>query len=74
MLQKKCIEPLGESKSDYEIFALLADRSASATIYTEGGQTELDWVKRLFDASDLPKRISWEEFERRATTWCRCRR
>ena len=26
VLQKKCIEPLGESKSDYEIFALLAER------------------------------------------------
>jgi trimethylamine-N-oxide reductase (cytochrome c) len=24
--------------------------------------TEIDWVKRMFDCSDLPKHISWEEF------------
>ena len=29
-LQKKCIEPLGESKSDYEIFACSPSGSASA--------------------------------------------
>ena len=34
-------------------------------IYTEGGHTDLDWVKRMFHASDLPKRISWEEFEKK---------
>ncbi len=63
VLQKKCIEPLGESKPDYEIFAALADRLGVGDIYTEGGHTGLDWVKRMFHASDLPKRISWEEFE-----------
>ncbi len=63
VLQKKCIEPLGQSKSDYEIFATLADRLGVGTLYTEGGHSELDWVKRLFHASDLPSRISWGEFE-----------
>ncbi len=65
VLQKKCIEPLGESKSDYEIFSLLADRLGVGHIYTEGGHTDLDWVKRMFHASDLPKRISWEDFEKK---------
>jgi anaerobic selenocysteine-containing dehydrogenase len=65
VLQKKCIEPLGESKSDYEIFAALADRLGYGPKYTEGGHTELDWVKRVFNASDLSKRISWEEFEKK---------
>ena len=65
VLQKKCIEPLGESKSDYEIFSLLAERLGIGHIYTEGGHTDLDWVKRLFHASDLPARISWEEFEKK---------
>jgi molybdopterin guanine dinucleotide-containing S/N-oxide reductase-like protein len=65
VLQKKCIEPLGESKSDYDIFAALAGRLGIGDLYTEGGHTELDWVKRLFHASDLPTRISWEEFERK---------
>jgi trimethylamine-N-oxide reductase (cytochrome c) len=65
VLQKKCIEPLGESKSDYDIFAGLAEHLGMGDLYTEGGHTELDWIKRLFYASDLPTRISWEDFERK---------
>ncbi|MFH0916108.1 MAG: molybdopterin-dependent oxidoreductase [bacterium] len=65
VLQKKCIEPLGESKSDYEIFSLLAERLGVGHIYSEGGHTDLDWVKRIFNASDLPTRISWEDFEKK---------
>lgn len=61
-LQMKCIEPLGESKSDYEIFAELAKRLGVWEIYTEGGKTELDWVKQYFHATDLPKGITWEKF------------
>ena len=34
--QQKCVEPLGESKSDYEIFTLLADRLGKKELYTEG--------------------------------------
>ncbi|MBW1997313.1 MAG: molybdopterin-dependent oxidoreductase [Deltaproteobacteria bacterium] len=62
--QQKCIEPLWESKSDYEIFSLLADRLGKKSLYTEG-KTELDWVKAFFDISDLPKYVSWEEFNRK---------
>ncbi|MGA3128423.1 MAG: molybdopterin-dependent oxidoreductase [Candidatus Korobacteraceae bacterium] len=61
-LQMKCIEPLGESKSDYDIFAALADRLGVGGAYTDGGKTELDWVKQVFHATDLPKKITWEEF------------
>jgi trimethylamine-N-oxide reductase (cytochrome c) len=61
-LQKKCIEPLGESKSDYEIFALMAKKLGLYGPYTSGGMTDLDWVKRYFEASDLPEYISWEAF------------
>jgi anaerobic selenocysteine-containing dehydrogenase len=64
-LQHKCIEPLGESKSDYEIFALLARKLGIYSAFTAGGMTELDWVKRMFDASDLPKHIAWEDFFRK---------
>ena len=56
VLQKKCIEPLGESKSDYQIFAELAKRLGIWEIFTDGGKTEYDWVKQSFAASDLPKR------------------
>jgi trimethylamine-N-oxide reductase (cytochrome c) len=65
VLQHKCIEPLGESRSDYEIFSLLAHRLGVGHLYTEGGHTEYDWVIRLFQASDLPRRLSWEEFARK---------
>jgi len=65
VLQKKCIEPLGESKSDHDIFALAAERLGFYDKFTEGGLTDLDWVKRMFEVSDLPKYISWEEFERK---------
>jgi molybdopterin guanine dinucleotide-containing S/N-oxide reductase-like protein len=65
ILQKKCIEPLGESKSDYEIFSMVAKRLGFYEKFTEGGLTEEDWVKRVFNASDLPKYISWEDFEKK---------
>ena len=61
-LQKKCIEPLGESKSDYDIFAYLGKKLGVYEAFTEGGMTELDWVKKYFHATDLPKYITWEEF------------
>jgi molybdopterin guanine dinucleotide-containing S/N-oxide reductase-like protein len=61
---KKCIEPLWESKSDYRIFSLLAGRLGFGDDYTEGN-TELDWARKIFDISDLPKRITWEEFDRK---------
>ncbi|MDP6175335.1 MAG: molybdopterin dinucleotide binding domain-containing protein, partial [Rhodospirillales bacterium] len=60
-LQHKCIEPLGESKSDYDIFLGLAMRLGLGSYYSEG-MSELDWVKRQFDASDLPDVISWADF------------
>ena len=60
-IQHKCIEPLGESKSDYQIFHDVCARLGHAAYFTEGNR-EIDWVKRMFDASDLPKHISWEKF------------
>ena len=60
-LQHKCIEPLGESKSDYQIFTDLLTRLGLGAMFTEGC-SELDWAKRVFDSSDVAKRISWKEF------------
>jgi anaerobic selenocysteine-containing dehydrogenase len=62
-LQKKCTEPLGQSRSDYDIFAELSKRLGVYDIFTDGGKTDYDWVKQVFHASDLPKHITWEEFE-----------
>lgn len=63
-LQHKCIEPLGESKSDYEIFSLILQRLGIGAMFTEGC-SELDWVKRVFEASDVAQHISWKEFCRK---------
>jgi len=64
VFQAPAIEPLGESKSDYWIFNELCKHLGLANYFSEG-MNEIDWVKRMFDASDLPKRISWKEFIRR---------
>ena len=61
-LQHKCIEPLGESKSDYDIFLAVAERLGLGAMYSEGGNTELDWCKRVFDSSDVAKHTTWKEF------------
>jgi molybdopterin guanine dinucleotide-containing S/N-oxide reductase-like protein len=60
--EKKAIESLGESKSDYEIFSMVANRLGFYEKFTQG-IPENDWVKRMFDASDLPKYITWEKFQ-----------
>jgi len=63
-IQHKCIEPLGESRSDFQIFTDILKRLGLSAYFTEG-MTELDWCKAQFDASDLPQRISWREFLRK---------
>jgi trimethylamine-N-oxide reductase (cytochrome c) len=62
--QQKCVEPLGESKSDYEIFTLLSDKLGMKELFTEGN-TDDDWAKLLFESSDVAKNISWEEFNKK---------
>jgi len=61
VLQHKCIEPLGESKSDYQIFWDLTKRLGLSAPFSEG-MSELDWCRRLFEATDLPNHISWKDF------------
>ncbi len=62
--QQKCIEPLWESRSDYLIFSGLAERLGFKEQYTEGN-TEEDWIEKMFRASDLPKYITFEEFQKK---------
>ena len=61
-LQHKAIEPLGESKSDYDIFLAISEKLDLGAVYSEGGNSEYEWCKRAFDSSDLSKRISWRQF------------
>ncbi len=59
---KKCIEPLGESKSDYETLCAIADKLGLLNTYTEGKTVE-DWIKFCFNGSSLPNFISYEDFK-----------
>ncbi len=61
VLQHKAIEPLGQSKSDYEIFRGIAARLGLEGMYTMG-RDELGWVKATFDATDLPTVTTWDDF------------
>lgn len=63
--QHKCIEPLYESKSDYQIFTELADKLGFKDDFTDGGKTEEDWVKAVYEVSDLPKYISYADFKKK---------
>jgi molybdopterin guanine dinucleotide-containing S/N-oxide reductase-like protein len=62
--QQKCIEPLYESHSDYWIFTQLAERFGLKNDYTEGN-TEEDWIEKMFNASGVPQYISFEEFKKK---------
>jgi molybdopterin guanine dinucleotide-containing S/N-oxide reductase-like protein len=64
VFQAPAIKPLGESQSDYWIFTEICKRLGLANYFSEG-VNEIDWVKRMFDGSDLPSRISWKDFLRK---------
>jgi molybdopterin guanine dinucleotide-containing S/N-oxide reductase-like protein len=63
-IQHKCIEPLGESRSDFQIFHELSKKLGFSALFSEGG-SEFDWCKRLFEGTDLPLHISWKDFLRK---------
>ena len=60
-LQPPAIEPLGESRSDFQIFLDICKRLGHGAYFCEG-MTERDWVKRVYQASDLPQVLSWKKF------------
>ena len=63
-LEEKCIEPIGESKSDYEIVCLIAEKLGLLQEYTEGKSVE-EWIKYGFDTCGVPERglLRWKEFK-----------
>lgn len=48
---KQCVAPVGESKSDYEIFCDLSREFDTYDSYSDGGKSELDWVKSFYAAA-----------------------
>ncbi|MDH5781812.1 MAG: molybdopterin-dependent oxidoreductase, partial [Dehalococcoidia bacterium] len=59
---QKCIEPLYESKPDFEILTLLADKLGFKNEYTEGN-TEDDWIRKTYEISSMPQHMSYEKFK-----------
>ncbi len=60
--EEKCIEPLGESKSDYEIVGMIAERLGLLDKYT-GGKSISEWIKFGFDTSGITRYINYDEFK-----------
>jgi anaerobic selenocysteine-containing dehydrogenase len=58
----KCIESVGESKSDYEIVCMIAEKFGLLEKYT-GGKTVDEWVKLCFENSGIQDLTTYEEFE-----------
>jgi len=64
LYQKKCIEPLWESRSDYDIYCDLAKRLGIWEEYTEGNSEE-DWIKKVFNAYSISNHVTYEEFKKK---------
>ncbi len=62
LLQEKAIQPIGESKSDYEAVLEVAKKMGKYDEVTEG-KTIDDLIKYGYEGMGLPEFISWEEFK-----------
>ncbi len=60
--EKKCIEPVGESKSDYEIVCLIAERFGLLEQYT-GGKSVEEWIKLSFEGYQLQELTTFKELK-----------
>ena len=61
LYEGQCIEPLGESKSDYEAVAEVAKKLGLYEQYTQS-KTVKEWIKNGFEKSGISDRISYEEW------------
>ncbi len=60
--EPRCIEPVGESKSDFEAVGEVARKLGVYQEFTEG-KTDGEWIRAGFEESGVQDMISWEEFE-----------
>ncbi|MBN1190108.1 MAG: molybdopterin-dependent oxidoreductase [Dehalococcoidales bacterium] len=59
--EKKCVEPVGESRTDYEIVCMLAEKLGLLEKMT-GGATVQDLLKRGFDSCGIKDLTTYDEF------------
>jgi len=62
LYEKKCIEPLGESRSDYEIVCMIAEKLGLLQEYTKGKSQE-ELRQNGFEGSGVQNLTSYEEFK-----------
>jgi len=60
--EEKCIEPVGESKSDYDIACMIAERLGLLDKYTEGRSIR-DLKQFGLEHSGCADLVTWEKFE-----------
>jgi molybdopterin guanine dinucleotide-containing S/N-oxide reductase-like protein len=63
-IDAKCVEPVGESKSEYEIVSLIAEKLGYREKFTEG-ETIDQKIKRGFETSGVQDMVTWEEFSKK---------
>jgi trimethylamine-N-oxide reductase (cytochrome c) len=62
LAEGQCIEPIGESKSDYEIVGEVAKKLGKYEELTEG-KTVKEWIKSLYEFLGVQKLVSWEKLK-----------
>ena len=60
MIEHQCIEPVGESKSDYEVVGEIAKKLGKYAEYTEGRSVQ-EWIRFAYDNANIQHLVSWEE-------------
>ncbi len=61
-LEEKGVDPIGESKSDYEAVGEIAKKLGLYEQYT-GGKTVDEWIKHGYETSDVDDMVSWEQLK-----------
>ncbi len=61
-LEHKCIEPIGESKSDYEIVCMVAEKLGMLKEFT-GGKSIEEWIKFGYETSGVADLVTWEKLK-----------
>ncbi len=59
-IEKKCIETIGEAKSDYETVCEIAKKVGFYDEWTQGMSID-EWVRECYDGSGWTDLVSWEE-------------
>ncbi|MCL1829529.1 MAG: molybdopterin-dependent oxidoreductase [Oscillospiraceae bacterium] len=74
-LTEPCCEPLGESKTDFDVCAEVAKKLGPEyyNSYTGGGLTDVQKTRLFYKASGCEEHMSWEEFKERKIFVVPCR-